>query len=112
MVASFASDTITRLRPGTKQVRDQAMPDWSKAESLDIAHCSFQPAGTTLSQDGRVLGLMDGATCYLPANADVKAGDRIVYEGETYTITGEPRRWKSPTGNRSTMQLSLERWQG
>ena len=109
---SFFTETITRLRAGTKTVRGSVVPDWDNATELIISNCTVQPASTSLSQDGRVLGISEGLTAYLPVNADVIAGDRIVYGGNTYTINGEPKVWKSPTGNLSNMQLQLERWSG
>ena len=112
MVGSFANDTIIRIRPGVKTIRGSDVPDWENASSLKIEGCSVQPAGTSLSQDGRVLGIMDGMTCYCPYDADVQEGDRIQHDGQTYTINGVPRKWRSPTGNRSNMQLNLERWTG
>lgn len=112
MVASFATQTITRVRPGTKTLRGSEVPDWSNTTSVSISGCSVQPATATLSQDGRVLGISDGWTAYLPTGADVKAGDKIVFDGNEYAINGEPRTWISPTGNRSNMQLNLMRWSG
>lgn len=112
MVASFATQTITRVRPGTKTLRGSEMPDWSNTTSISISGCSVQPATTTLSQDGRVLGISDGWTAFLPFGADVKAGDKIVFNGNEYAINGEPREWISPTGNRSNVQLNLMRWSG
>ena len=109
---SWAKETVTRIRPGIKSSRGSDIPDWSKAITAEICGCSVQPAGTMLSQDGRVQGIQDGLTCYLPPEADVKAGDRIMYDGKTYTINGEPQLWKSPTGVVSNMQLTLERWSG
>lgn len=112
MVGSFANDTIMRLRPGTKSVRGSDTPDWGQSSSLEIAGCSVQPAATSLSEDGRVLGIMDGVTCYCPYDADVQEGDRIQFEGQIYEINGAPRKWRSPTGNRSNLQLNLVRWRG
>lgn len=112
MVASFATQTVTRLRPGTTTSRGSTIFDWSNPSTAQISGCSVQPASTGLSQDGRVLGINEGLTAYLPAGADVKAGDRIVFDGETYTINGEPQRWTSPTGNRSNIMLRLVRWSG
>ena len=109
---SFFTESITRKRAGTKTVRGDTVPDWSKTTDITISGCTIQPASTSLSQDGRVLGISEGLTAYLPVNADVIAGDRIVYGGNTYTINGEPKIWKSPTGNLSNMQLQLERWSG
>ncbi len=112
MVGSFANDTITRLRPGVTSTRGSDVTDWDHVSCLDIAGCSVQPASTTLSQDGRVLGIMDGMTCYCPYDADVQEGDRIRFDGLVYVVNGAPRKWKSPAGNRSHMQLNLERWKG
>lgn len=112
MLPSFFRQTIIRIRPGVKTLRGSEVPDWSNVTRAIIDGCSVQPAGTSLSQDGRVLALTDGLTAYLPADADVKAGDRIEYAGETYTINGEPRVWASATGNLDNIQLSLERWSG
>lgn len=87
------------------------MPDWDNATSATISGCSVQPATTSLSQDGRVLGILDGMTCYLPEGSDVQEGDRIQYGGETYTIDGAPRVWPT-AGNLAHIQINLRRWSG
>jgi predicted YcjX-like family ATPase len=48
----------------------------------------------------------------MPPGTDVKAGDRIEYDGNVYTINGEPKAWTSPTGRVSHIQLNIERWAG
>lgn len=88
------------------------MPDWENTNKLTISGCSVQPTVTSLSQDGRVLGVISGLTAYLPPNADVKAGDRIEYMGKKYTINGDPLVWPSATGCLDHIQLNLERWNG
>ena len=108
----LAYDTITRIRPGSKTIRGSEVPDWDHANSLVIPGCSFQPANTTLSQDGRVLGITETTVCYMPYGADIKEGDRLLFEGETYTVIGVPMRWRSPTGAVSHTRVNLERWQG
>ena len=59
MLPSWANDEVTRIRPGTKESRGSTIPDWSQPNVLKISGCSVQPAQTTLSQDGRVLGLTE-----------------------------------------------------
>lgn len=108
----LAYDTVTRIRPGTKTIRGSVVPDWEHAESVTIHGVNFQPANTTLSQDGRVLGISETCTCYLPYTADVKEGDRLAFENEAYTVVGAPMRWRSPTGRAAHTKVSLERWQG
>jgi hypothetical protein len=87
MLPSWCSQTITIIRPGTKTSRGSTIPDWeTPISSTDVAGCSVQPAGTSLSEDGRVLGITDGYTAYVPPGTDVLAGDHIVFEGETTEI--------------------------
>lgn len=109
---SWTKQSITRVRPGVKEVRGSEIFDWDNSSELTIKGCSMQPAATDLTQDKRVLGVLDGYTCYAPADADIKAGDRIVFEGNTYSIDGEPRIWISATGRISNMLLNLQRWDG
>lgn len=114
MLLSLCNQSITRIRPGTKTVRGSVIPDWEhpSGDPLTISGCSIQPATTSLSEDGRVLGISDGMTVYVPSGADVEAGDHIVIDNETYEINGEPRKWTSPTGNVSNIQLNLKRYSG
>ena len=111
MIPSFARQSVTRIRPGVKTVRGSDIPDWDNATSLVISGCSVQPAATEMSQDGRVLGILDGMTAYLPPGADVQEGDRIVYDGETYVLDGAPRKWEAAF-NLSHVQIRLRRWSG
>jgi len=113
MLPSFCNQEITRIRPGTATSRGSTVPDWSedKISKLVIKGCSVQPAATTLSQDGRVLGISEQWTAYLPEGSDVKAGDRILFDGNTYTLIGEPKTWTAPF-TRSNIQLTLQRWEG
>ena len=109
---SWWDKSITRLRPGTTVSRGSAIYDWSKADTLIISGCDLQPGATARDMDGRVLNYSDGYTAYLPAGADVQAGDRIIYNGNTYEINGDIRPWNSPTGAVAHIQLNLTRWTG
>lgn len=111
MLPSFAKQTVLRIRPGVKTLRGSEVPDWDNADELMIGGCSVQPAATDVSQDGRVLGILDGMTCYMPPTADVKEGDRIRFDGVDYTIDGAPRVWSS-AGNLAHIQVNLLRWSG
>ena len=112
MLPRFADQEITRMRAKVKVERGSKIPDWSNPDELTIKGCSVQPAGTSLTQDGRIQGITDGYTCYAPPGTDVRAGDRIRFENQVYTINGEPHTWKSPTGRVTHTQINLERWEG
>ncbi len=111
MLLSFWTQSITRLRPGTRTERGSSVPDWDNPDTLVINGCSVQPAGTSLTQDGRVQGITDGLTVYAPADADIKAGDRIQYAENVYAIDGEPLIWPA-AARLQHIQLNLKRWKG
>lgn len=109
---SWWNESVSRIRPGTKTVRGATVPDWDNAKAKTIYHCHVQPSGTSLSQDGRILGISDSLNLYMPSSADVQEGDRVSYGGGTYTVMGVPRNWVSPAGNVTHKQVTLERWSG
>ena len=112
MGISFWRQSITRIRPGTKTERGSEIPDWDDLDTLVINGCSVQPASTALTQDGRVEGITDGLTVYAPAGADVRAGDRVEYAGNVYTINGDVLSWPSASGTLDHLHLNLVRWRG
>lgn len=112
MLPSFCNQTVDIVRPKkTINSRGSEIPDWTSTTKTTVTGCSVQPASTGLSQDGRVLGLSDGLTAYLPEGVDVQAGDHIEFDGNTYEINGEPRKWTGPLRT-SHIQLNLVRWEG
>ena len=112
MLPSWCSQTLTIVKPGTTTSRGSTVYDWEHpASSTDIAGCSVQPASTGLSQDGRVLGINQGWTAYVPEDTDVDEGDHIIFEDDTYAIEGVPKVWTGAM-NLSNIQLNLVRWEG
>lgn len=103
--------TIERIRPGEKTERGSVIPDWDNSNVATIEHCLVQPGTTILDQDGRVLGISDGLTVCAPVDSDIKAGDRIRYDGEVYIIDGKPLVWKN-VKKLDHMKLNLRRWRG
>ena len=113
MLPTFCTQEVVRVRPGTKYDRGTPVPDWSedRITKATIKGCSVQPSTTTLSQDGRVLGISDQWTAYLPEGSDVLAGDHIRFDSKEFAIIGEPRVWTGAF-SRSHIQLTLTRWEG
>lgn len=113
MLPSFCNQTVTRIRPGTTESRGSTIFDWSanRVSEKQISGCSMQPASTSLSEDGRVLGISDIYTLFAPPDADIKAGDRIQYGSNIYTIDGDIR--VQPAANRlEHIQVTLRRYHG
>ena len=113
MLPSFCKPEVIRLRPTkTKTLRGSVVPDWSEdVDQLIIEGCSVQPAATSTTTDGRVLGVSEQMTAYLPEYADVMEGDRINYKGAVYKINGKPKRWEA-AATLSNIQLNLTLWEG
>lgn len=109
---SWFRQCVVRLRPEKKTVRGSEIPDWDRVSSLTIGGCSVQPNTTSLTEDGRILGASESFTLYMPPDADVMEGDRIVYNNRTFVVSGIPRPWVSATGNLDNKQVILERWEG
>lgn len=112
MISTWCRDTVVIVHPAVQTVRGSDIPDWVNATRTTVNGCSMQPAGTNLSEDGRVLGVRDGYTCYMPENAPVLAGDRIEWNGKQYTITGDIRDWGSASGRYDHIILNLEAYNG
>ena len=113
MLPSFCNQTVTRIRPATKTVRGSIVPDWdeSKVNKIDVSGCSMQPASTSLSTDGRVLGISDRYTLFAPSNADIVAGDRIAFNSKIYEIDGDVRVQPSVL-NLEHIEITLRRYNG
>ena len=113
MLPSFCNQTVKRIRPATKTVRGSIVPDWDddKVNKADVGGCSMQPATTSLSTDGRVLGISDTYTLFAPPTADIKAGDRINYNSNTYEIDGDVRVQPSAL-NLEHIEITLRRYNG
>ena len=115
MMFAWMNDTVTRIRAGEKTVRGSVVPDWEHATEAEITDCNMQPASTSLSTDGRILGISDGYPLDAPIGADIVAGDRIQYPaktGDVYQINGDVRRWQSPTGSIAHLVVNLMRYSG
>lgn len=112
MIPSFCTQTITRRRAGTKEVRGSVVLDWNNYTDLVISPCSVQPSGGYIDVDGRVLGTNSSYNVYVNADADIHAGDRIIFEGRTFDIDNEPGTWQSPSGRVTNKQFSMTEHKG
>ena len=112
MLPSFCRDTVTRIRPGIKVLRGSKVPDWSVVTTEYISGCSMQPASTSLSENGRVLGISDTFTLFAPPDADIEAGDHIEFQNKVYEIDGDVRIQPSATGRLDHLNITLKRYQG
>lgn len=112
MPLSFMKDTVTVKRAPLKNKNGMQYFDWSAAQETSVSNVQVTAQSTSRDFDGRVLNVSDRRTLRAPYDADIQAGDRIVWNGETYDIEGEVFHTKSPTGRVSSTRCTLVRFQG
>lgn len=100
--------TITVLRAGElpSDYGSGTTQDWSSPSSTEVEGCSVQPAPSaefTVDRDT----FITRHQVFAPASADVRAGDRIAWQGETYDVDGDPLRWDF--GALSHLVINLQR---
>lgn len=111
MLPAFATDTIVVLRASGAigDAHGQNLPDWATAGGTTVAGCSVQPGATDEILAGRDTVTID-YTAYVPPDTDVKATDRVVFGADTFTVVGEPLRWRSPSGRLDHTVVPLRRF--
>ena len=112
MPLSFCKDTVTRLRAPIITKNAMETRDWSNATSKVINRVQVVAQSTSRDFDGRVLNVSDRRTLRAMYDADIQAGDRVVWNGDTYEVEGEVFHTKSPTGRVSSTRCTLVRWSG
>lgn len=111
-MASFARQTVTRERGvPIDDGHGNETVDWSNPDQLVIARCTVQPGASQEVLAGRDATVIR-YTVSAPPGVDVLATDRIVFNGATYDIDGEPGVWSSPTGALAHTIILLKTWEG
>ena len=111
MPLSFWNQTITVLRAQTVNKNGMEVFNWESAAQHEITRCQITAQATSRDYD-RTLQVPDHRTLRAPYEADIKAGDRIIWNGETYEIEGEVFHTASPAGGASSTRCTLARWDG
>ena len=112
MPLSFMNDSVTRYRAPVTKYNGQDKYDWANAVAKTITNVQVVPQSTARVFDDRTLNISERYTLRAKYDADIQAGDRIVWNGDTYEIEGEVFHTKSPTGRVSSTRCTLVRWVG
>jgi len=112
MGLSFFRDSVTVLRAPIETKNGAEYRDWTKATEFTITRVQVTARAPTQDFAGRLLNVNDSRTLRANYEADVQEGDRVVYDGNVYEVSGEVFHTKSPTGRASTTRCTLTRWNG
>ena len=112
MPLSFMNDTVAVRRAPLINKNGMQVFDWNSAVETTVSNVQVTAQSTSRDFEGRVLNVSDRRTLRAPYDADIQAGDRVVWNGEIYEIEGEVFHTKSPTGRISSTRCTLVRFQG
>lgn len=92
-------ELVTRQRPaiGTDGYGDP-ITDWTTPTVTLLWARGVEPVSSSEDNDGRQ-AVITGFRVYLPSDADVLAGDRVLLRGATYDVDGQPADWRSPSSS-------------
>lgn len=106
---SFHNQTVEVLTGTAHTDRyGNAAPDWGSPTSVSVAGCRLVPVPGNEVLD-RVTRRW---TLYAPPDTMITAASRVRWAGVIYDVTGEVRRWPSPTGRLAHVEADLERVDG
>lgn len=72
--------------------------DWANATSTTYEGVSVQPASTQETWDARGVAVTVDLMLYTRPGqvVDIRADDRVLWDGRTLEVVGEPQVWKHP----------------
>lgn len=112
MPLSIFHDSVTVKRPVISTKNGMEFFDWSNPVYKTISPCQVVAKAGIQEMADRTLNLTDKRLLRAPYDADVKAGDHVIWEGVEYAIEGEVYHSKSPTMRVATTCCTLIRWEG
>lgn len=101
--------TITVVRAAAPGPDGDPVP--GAGSRTDVEGCSVQPRTSAEATDGRDT-VITGLIVYVPAGADIRATDRIVWHDGTYAVDGDPGAWDDLDGAADHTEVLLRRVTG
>lgn len=106
---SFHRETIEVLSASGQLDRYGNAPlNWSQATTTTVENCRLLPVPSDEIQER----LTRRWTLYAPPDTALVSSNRIRWQGAVYEVSGEVRRWPSPTGRLAHIEADLERVEG
>lgn len=93
--------SVVRVRAGSRTDRGgNTVRDWSAASRVTLERLSVQPTFQSENVNEERMSVVTGWRVLSEpgSDVDVRADDRIEYDGVTCEVQGEVGRWRSPLG--------------
>ena len=111
MPLSFFRDSVTIQRAALTTKNGMQVRDWDHMTTHTVDRVQIAGSGSSREFE-RTLNISESRILRASYDADIQAGDRVVWNGEVYEVNGEVFHTKSPTGRVSSTRCSLARWAG
>jgi len=85
--------------------------DWSQASAVVVDGCSVQPFGATEVAADREFTATH-MRLIAPPGIALAAVSRVIFDGATYEVDGEPAKWRDLDGRPSHVEAALKRLAG
>ncbi len=107
VVTVLDAPLVADARHGTKR------RDWDNATSTPLTGCSVQPiSGEEATADREFTATHLRLFAPWAGTFVLGATSRVVYDGATYEVDGEPRRWRDDAGRGDHVEVDLKRLTG
>ena len=108
--------TITVMRPEMVVDRmNNSIPSWENPTQIEMK-AAFAPASGPRGANEETAGGRQGwpmaASLYLDGIADVRPADRVVVDGETFSVDSYPEQWEALYGIKRGTVVALSRFDG
>lgn len=108
---SFATETVSILRPTLKEEWGQEVLDWSETAEHEVEGCvTYGLSGMETVQGIDVVA--GTRVVFMPADADIQATDLVRWNEQDWMIMGEPVHQTSPIGTVDHVAVTLKHWEG
>lgn len=107
--------TVQRLRPATSTdpYSGVTQADWTLIPaSVDVELYAVAPVSTGERIEANRQPVLVEAEAFAPVGVDVLPGDRVVHDGRTWQVVGEPQQWRSPYSTWEAAVFKLGRVEG
>lgn len=109
---SWCVDSVTVSRASLTALRGATERDWAHSTEHEVGGCSLQPTATATDLSQPRAATSVDAVLFAPAGSDIEEGDRVEFDGSTYSVMGVPTSRKSPFATLDHMRVELSLWEG
>jgi hypothetical protein len=110
----MVGESVTRVRPVQSGTDRYGVPVYTDSTVVLEERAAFDPGGSREPVEvGRAPVVTNPKLYFRGAIPDLKATDRLIIRGRTYTVQGDPAYWKSPYGSEmSGLVVELQATEG